>query len=122
MHTENLDARKEKDEAKAEMKRLQVCLHFDLCMLFEFFVAEYSELKDPFHPFDNYCIVQYNSSINWHSLFIVFSTGPEGERHGSIQQSRAGHQKRPFEVPAERDRQLHFHDQQNDPGTARADC
>ena len=30
LHTENLDARKEKDEAKAEMKRLQVCL---LCFL-----------------------------------------------------------------------------------------
>jgi len=26
LHTENLDARKEKDEAKAEMKRLQVCV------------------------------------------------------------------------------------------------
>lgn len=26
LHTENLDARKEKDEAKAEMKRLQVGL------------------------------------------------------------------------------------------------
>lgn len=74
-------------------------------------MAEYSEVKDPFHPFDNYCIVQYNSSIYVYSLFIVFSTGPEGERHGGIQQSRAGHQERPFEVSAERDRQLHFHDQ-----------